>query len=216
MGGRLWYVSCLDVCSAVAVEAVRPALTRTDRPKRRRSPSPFGPPSHRARLHSPSPPPPRRHPAHELPDPASLEHLLTYRQFSEWFRASHPQTAKADEEELRRAQQEEDGGAGKGRGKVGMPKRFERYRREYSSRQVSPRAALGQGWAGSGRAVTELIGPVVCAVSVASLVALVPRTVFGHRRKCRAAPQACEARPGPDGRDLPGQTEGRRVRLGVV
>ena len=99
-----------------------------DRPKRRRSPSPFAS-SHRPRRASPPPD------HFGLPDPASLPGLLTFRDFAEWFRASHPQTAKADEEELRRVRAEAEGGT-LGKEKIGMGKRYERYRREYTSRQV--------------------------------------------------------------------------------
>ena len=113
-------------------------VSTSDRSKRRRSPSPLGP-SHRARMHSPSPPP-RYPPAPslDLPDPADLPHLLNFRQFADWFRASHPQTAKADEEELRRVREAIEAGQGDGLGKerVGMGKRYERYRKEYTSRQV--------------------------------------------------------------------------------
>jgi len=111
----------------------------SDRPKRRRSPSPFGA-SHRQRMHSPSPPPP---PARfQLPDPADLPHSLTYRQFADWFRASHPQTAKQDEEELRRYKQELEEGRTVTKERVGMAKRYERYRKEYTSRQVRPSSSL--------------------------------------------------------------------------
>jgi hypothetical protein len=116
---------------------------QADRPKRRRSPSPFAQ-SHRARLRSPSPPSHFPGPSSTFPDPASLEYLLTFRQFAEWFRASHPQTAKADEEELRRLRAAiEDGTApvSAAKERVGMGKRYERYRKEYTSRQVS--RALG-------------------------------------------------------------------------
>jgi hypothetical protein len=118
-------------------------LTPKDRPKRRRSPSPLGP-SHRPRLRSQSP---SRFPgpSSSLPDPASLEYLLNFRQFAEWFRASHPQTAKADEEELRRVKAAiEEGTAPESatKEKVGMGKRYERYRKEYTSRQVSYRRSI--------------------------------------------------------------------------
>ncbi|WWC85480.1 uncharacterized protein L201_000344 [Kwoniella dendrophila CBS 6074] len=115
-----------------------------DRPKRRRSPSPLGP-SHRQRMHSPSPPPSHLPPhmssryANNLPDPASVETLLSFRQFAEWFRASHPQTAKADEEETRRHRElieSGDANASEAKEKVGMAKRYERYRREFTSRQL--------------------------------------------------------------------------------
>ncbi|WWC57754.1 uncharacterized protein I303_100289 [Kwoniella dejecticola CBS 10117] len=109
-----------------------------DRPKRRRSPSPLGP-SHRQRLHSPSPPPVHHRYGNNLPDPASVETLLVFRQFAEWFRASHPQTAKADEEETRRHRELiESGNASEreAKEKVGMAKRYERYRKEFTSRQL--------------------------------------------------------------------------------
>nr|XP_019048353.1 hypothetical protein I302_02124 [Kwoniella bestiolae CBS 10118]OCF27283.1 hypothetical protein I302_02124 [Kwoniella bestiolae CBS 10118] len=109
-----------------------------DRPKRRRSPSPLGP-SHRQRLHSPSPPPPHNRYSNNLPDPASVEYLLQFRQFAEWFRASHPQTAKADEEETRRHRELIESGQAnehEAKEKVGMAKRYERYRKEFHSRQL--------------------------------------------------------------------------------
>ena len=62
---------------------------------------------------------------------------LTFREFADWFRASHPQTAKADEEELRRVKAEVEHGGPAGKEKVGMGRRYERYRKEYTSRQVS-------------------------------------------------------------------------------
>ncbi|WRT63364.1 uncharacterized protein IL334_000269 [Kwoniella shivajii] len=105
-----------------------------DRPKRRRSPSPLGP-SHRPRHHSPSPP---RY-SLNLPDPASIETLLSFRHFAEWFRASHPQTAKADEEETRRHRELIESGTAteaEAKEKVGMAKRYERYRKEFLSRQL--------------------------------------------------------------------------------
>ncbi|OCF43077.1 hypothetical protein I317_03046 [Kwoniella heveanensis CBS 569] len=108
-----------------------------ERPKRRRSPSPLGPPSHRPRVHSPSPPPARFPP--NLPDPASIETLLSFRQFAEWFRASHPQTAKNDEEETRRHREMIENGTAteqQAKEKVGMAKRYERYRKEFHSRQL--------------------------------------------------------------------------------
>lgn len=73
-----------------------------------------------------------------FPDPAEIDYVLTFRQFSEWFRASHPQTAKLDDEETRRVRAEIEGGAGGdvGKEKVGMAKRYDRYRKEYTSRQV--------------------------------------------------------------------------------
>lgn len=103
-----------------------------DRPKRRRSPSPNFP-SHRTRRFSPEPHP---HSTFALPDPASLPHQLTFKQFADWFRANHPNTAKADEEEFR---QFKAGalGADAVKERVGMGKRYERYRKEYTSRQVS-------------------------------------------------------------------------------
>ncbi|WWC97408.1 hypothetical protein V866_004287 [Kwoniella sp. B9012] len=109
-----------------------------DRPKRRRSPSPLGP-SHRQRLHSPSPPPLHSRYSYNLPDPASIETLLSFRQFAEWFRASHPQTAKADEEETRRHRELIESGQAnehEAKEKVGMAKRYERYRKEFHSRQL--------------------------------------------------------------------------------
>lgn len=104
-----------------------------DRPKRRRSPSPSYS-THRPRRHSPD------HSTHSygLPDPASLPNQLTFKQFAEWFRANHPNTAKADEEEFKRyksGMMDEETSGGKER--VGMGKRYERYRKEYTSRQVS-------------------------------------------------------------------------------
>jgi hypothetical protein len=109
-------------------------LTILDRLKRRRSPSPVGQ-SHRPRLHSPSPPP---RSLSNLPDPATLPNLLSFREFVQWFKACHPQTAKADEEEYRKAM--EKFGAGEGgdisKERVGIGKRYERYRREYTSRQL--------------------------------------------------------------------------------
>jgi hypothetical protein len=103
-----------------------------DRPKRRRSPSPSYP-STRPRHDSP---PSRQHHQnqHHLPDPASVPGQLTYREFAEWFRVSHPQTAKADDEELRRIKAEDPDVMA--REKIGMAKRYERYRKEYTSRQV--------------------------------------------------------------------------------
>lgn len=104
-----------------------------DRPKRRRSPSPFGS-SHRPRRHSPSP---SRPPISNLPDPAEVPNLLPFRQFADWFRASHPQTAKADEEELIKWREAVEAGQDAGsKDKVGMGKRYERYRKEFHSRQV--------------------------------------------------------------------------------
>ncbi|OXG51481.1 arsenite-resistant protein ASR2 [Cryptococcus neoformans] len=105
-----------------------------DRPKRRRSPSPLGP-SHRPRLNSPSPPPPR----FNIPDPASIETLLPFRTFAEWFRTSHPQTARADEEETRKHKEMIESGQAteqEAKEKVGMAKRYERYRKEFTSRQL--------------------------------------------------------------------------------
>ncbi|WVR03221.1 hypothetical protein IAU60_000212 [Kwoniella sp. DSM 27419] len=107
-----------------------------DRPKRRRSPSPLGP-SHRIRMHSPSPPPVRY--SSNLPDPAMIETLLSFRQFAEWFRASHPQTAKNDEEETRKHREMIENGTAteaQAKEKVGMAKRYERYRKEFHSRQL--------------------------------------------------------------------------------
>ncbi|WVO18178.1 hypothetical protein L204_105881 [Cryptococcus depauperatus] len=104
-----------------------------DRPKRRRSPSPLGP-SHRPRLSSPSPP---RFLA--IPDPASIETLLPFRSFAEWFRNSHPQTARSDEEETRKHKEMIDRGEAsekEAKEKVGMAKRYERYRKEFLSRQL--------------------------------------------------------------------------------
>jgi hypothetical protein len=101
-----------------------------DRPKRRRSPSPTYP-AHRARHRSPSPA--------RLPDPASLEYQLPFRQFAEWFRASHPQTAKADDDELRRLKAAVEVGTvdpSAAKERVGMSRRYERYRKEFSSRQL--------------------------------------------------------------------------------
>jgi hypothetical protein len=74
-----------------------------------------------------------------LPDPAEVDYVLSFRQFSEWFRTSHPQTAKTDDEETRRVRSELESGAGgdTGKEKVGMAKRYDRYRKEYTSRQVS-------------------------------------------------------------------------------
>ncbi|KAK4686837.1 hypothetical protein P7C73_g3283, partial [Tremellales sp. Uapishka_1] len=100
-----------------------------DRPKRRRSPSPIHS-SHRPRHRSPSP---SFYPA--PPDPASLDTLLPFRQFAEWFRHSHPQTAKADDDELRRYRADQ-GDEAKGRERVGMGKRYERYKKEFISRQL--------------------------------------------------------------------------------
>ncbi|KAK8844554.1 hypothetical protein IAR55_006401 [Kwoniella newhampshirensis] len=108
-----------------------------DRPKRRRSPSPLGPPSHRPRIHSPSPPP--RHGHMSLPDPASIETLLSFRNFAEWFRSSHPQTARMDEEETRKFREMIESGTAteaQAKEKVGMAKRYERYRKEFTSRQL--------------------------------------------------------------------------------
>lgn len=102
--------------------------------KRRRSPSP-GYSHQRQRRRSPSP---GRY--NQLPDPASLETVLTFKQFAEWFRVSHPQTAKDDDEELRRIRAEVDSGAMPKSvlvEKHGMAKRYERYKKEYYSRQVS-------------------------------------------------------------------------------
>jgi len=108
-----------------------------DRPKRRRSPSPYDQAS-RTRFRSPTPP---RYPVAApsgLPDPAEVDYVLSFRQFSEWFRTSHPQTAKTDDEETRRVRSELESGAGgeTGKEKVGMAKRYDRYRKEYTSRQV--------------------------------------------------------------------------------
>lgn len=78
-----------------------------------------------------------------LPDPASLPHQLGFKQFADWFRVTHPSTAKADEEEFRRYKAGIDDGLGDvGKERVGMGKRYERYRKEYTSRQV--RRLLGQ------------------------------------------------------------------------
>lgn len=77
-----------------------------------------------------------------MPDPASLETLLTFKQFAEWFRASHPQTAKDDDEDLRRIRSDVESGALPKSvlvEKHGMAKRYERYKKEYYSRQVSRR-----------------------------------------------------------------------------
>ncbi|ODO03301.1 hypothetical protein I350_06151 [Cryptococcus amylolentus CBS 6273] len=107
-----------------------------DRPKRRRSPSPINLPHRRPRLASPSPPPPHHR---YLPDPASIETLLPFRAFAEWFRSSHPQTARQDEEETRLHLERIDRGelnGEEGKEKVGMAKRYERYRREFTSRQL--------------------------------------------------------------------------------
>jgi hypothetical protein len=111
---------------------------RSDRPKRRRSPSPYDQAA-RTRFRSPTPP---RYPTavpSGLPDPAEVDYVLSFRQFSEWFRTSHPQTAKTDDEETRRVRSELESGAGgdTGKEKVGMAKRYDRYRKEYTSRQVS-------------------------------------------------------------------------------
>lgn len=76
-----------------------------------------------------------------LPDPATLDYQLNFRQFVEWFRVSHPQTAKADEDELRRYKASVEEGTvdpSVSKEKVGIGKRYERYRKEYTSRQVSP------------------------------------------------------------------------------
>jgi hypothetical protein len=110
----------------------------TDRPKRRRSPSPYDQAS-RARYRSPTPPRYPPNAAAGLPDPAEIDYILSFRQFSDWFRTSHPQTAKADDEETRRVRAELEAGAGPevGKEKVGMAKRYDRYRKEYTSRQVS-------------------------------------------------------------------------------
>ena len=120
--------------------SVKDLTALSDRPpKRRRSPSPnFA--SHRPRQRSPSPP--FRHPApgHNMPDPAEVENLLTYGHFAAWFRASHPQTAKADDEEVKRLREAAEGGQSDvTKEKVGMGKRYERYRKEYTSRQVRRR-----------------------------------------------------------------------------
>ncbi|ORX34935.1 hypothetical protein BD324DRAFT_633296 [Kockovaella imperatae] len=103
----------------------RPPWEDHDR-KRRRSSSPPPHPSRRMRR-SPSPP------RHGLPDPADIDTLLSFKQFADWFRASHPQTARADEEEVRRAVESAEG---LGKEKKGMAKRYERYRKEYTSRQL--------------------------------------------------------------------------------
>lgn len=118
----------------------RHSLLTLGRPKRRRSPSPYDAAS-RTRYRSPTPPPrfPPNPPAHGLPDPAEIDYVLNFRQFSDWFRASHPQTAKTDDEDTRRVKAEIDAGTAPdgGREKVGMAKRYDRYRKEYLSRQVS-------------------------------------------------------------------------------
>ncbi|BEJ09479.1 hypothetical protein CcaverHIS641_0603940 [Cutaneotrichosporon cavernicola] len=101
--------------------------------KRRRSPSP-GYPHQRQRRRSPSP---GRY--NQLPDPASLETVLTFKQFAEWFRVSHPQTAKDDDEDLRRIRGDVDSGVLPKSvlvEKHGMAKRYERYKKEYYSRQL--------------------------------------------------------------------------------
>ncbi|ORY30788.1 hypothetical protein BCR39DRAFT_528324 [Naematelia encephala] len=107
----------------------------TDRPKRLRSPSPpFA--ARRPRMHSPSPP---RGAQNNLPDPATIPELLNFRDFANWFRASHPNTAKADEEELKRVREALENGtadAKMSKERVGMGKRYERYRKEYTSRQL--------------------------------------------------------------------------------
>ncbi|RXK40727.1 hypothetical protein M231_01979 [Tremella mesenterica] len=147
-----------------------------DRGKRRRSPSPGGP-SHRARLYSPSPPRPPPPPQHKLPDPASLDYLLNFRQFSEWFRAEHPMTAQQDHEEVAKRQEEAEQTGTVLREKVGMAKRYERYRKEYHSRQLyalflthrdSPwfkekysndreYVALRKRWSKEGRTLTSIV-----------------------------------------------------------
>lgn len=120
-------------------------LTATDKAdrKRRRSPSPSYP-YQRPRHRSPSPPPRAYRGGgaggHSHPDPASLEYLLTFKQFAEWFRQSHPQTARDDDEDLRRIRADVESGRLPESvliEKHGMAKRYERYRKEYTSRQVS-------------------------------------------------------------------------------
>lgn len=100
--------------------------------KRRRSPSPNY--SHqRPRRRSPSPA------RFERSDPASLEHILSFKQFAEWFRASHPQTAREDDDDLRRIRNDVDAGLLPKSvliEKHGMAKRYERYKKEFNSRQV--------------------------------------------------------------------------------
>lgn len=103
--------------------------------KRRRSPSPSYSSHQRPRLRSPSP--------NRWPDPASLEYLLNFKQFAEWFRHSHPKTAREDDEDLRQIRVGVETGALPESvliEKHGMAKRYERYRKEYTSRQVCPRA----------------------------------------------------------------------------
>lgn len=119
-------------------DSTRQAANVVDRPKRRRSPSPYDQAS-RTRFRSPTPPRyPNNAAVSALPDPAEIDYVLNFRQFSEWFRTSHPQTAKTDDEETRRVRSELESGAGgdTGKEKVGMAKRYDRYRKEYTSRQV--------------------------------------------------------------------------------
>lgn len=112
----------------------RPTRLTLQERKRRRTPSP-GYPHQRQRRRSPSP---GRY--NQLPDPASLETVLTFKQFAEWFRVSHPQTAKDDDEDLRRVRADVESGVLPKSvlvEKHGMAKRYERYKKEYYSRQVS-------------------------------------------------------------------------------
>lgn len=107
--------------------------------KRRRSPSPSYPYT-RPRHRSPSPPGRYRNQQPALPDPASLENLLNFKQFAEWFRQSHPQTARDDDEDLRRIRSDVENGTLPESvllEKHGMARRYERYRKEFTSRQVS-------------------------------------------------------------------------------
>ena len=140
------------------------------RQKRRRSPSPGGP-SHRPRQYSPSPP---RHggPQHNLPDPASLDYLLNFRQFSEWFRVTHPKTAQEDLEEVHRQKEEFERGDIVSREKVGMAKRYERYRKEYFSRQVSSTMCR----------LNLADDSAVCSLPYPPRRAMVRRAIFERRR----------------------------------
>ncbi|KAL7420146.1 hypothetical protein Q5752_005112 [Cryptotrichosporon argae] len=64
---------------------------------------------------------------------------LNFKQFAEWFRASHPHTAKQDDDEWRQLRDDVERGIlpeAALKNKIGMARRFDRYRKEYYSRQL--------------------------------------------------------------------------------
>ena len=95
--------------------------------------------------------------------------MLQYRQFADWFRTSHPQTAKLDDEEARQHRQALEQGLETSKERVGMAKRYERYKKEFLSRQVSAAAVSVAG---------QDSYTALCHVPHSPRFSLVPRAVL--------------------------------------